>query len=108
MPQAEAAFVAVRPDDGAIVSLVGGFDFDRNKFNHVTQALRQPGSAFKPFIYSAALEKGFTPATIINDAPFFVPAAKSGRRGVGAEELRRQVRRADARCAPRSPSRRTS
>ena len=78
MPQAEAAFVAVRPDDGAIVSLIGGFDFDRNKFNHVTQALRQPGSAFKPFIYSAALEKGFTPATIINDAPFFVPAERSG------------------------------
>ena len=78
MPLAEAAFVAVRPDDGAIIALVGGFDYDRNKFNHVTQALRQPGSAFKPFIYSAALEKGFTPATIINDAPFFVPAEKAG------------------------------
>jgi penicillin-binding protein 1A len=78
MPQAEAAFVAVRPDDGAIVALVGGFDYDRNKFNHATQALRQPGSAFKPFIYSAALEKGFSPATIINDAPFFVPAEKAG------------------------------
>jgi penicillin-binding protein 1A len=78
MPQAEAAFVSVRPDDGAILALVGGFDYDRNKFNHVTQALRQPGSAFKPFIYSAALEKGFTPATIINDAPFFVPAEKAG------------------------------
>jgi penicillin-binding protein 1A len=78
MPLAEAAFVSIRPEDGAIVSLIGGFDYDRNKFNHVTQALRQPGSAFKPFIYSAALEKGFTPATIINDAPFFVPAEKSG------------------------------
>jgi penicillin-binding protein 1A len=78
MPQAEAAFVAVRPDDGAVLALVGGFDYDRNKFNHVTQALRQPGSAFKPFIYSAALEKGFSPATIINDAPFFVPAEKAG------------------------------
>jgi penicillin-binding protein 1A len=78
MPLAEAAFVSVRPDDGAILALVGGFDYDRNKFNHVTQALRQPGSAFKPFIYSAALEKGFTPATIINDAPFFVPAEKAG------------------------------
>ena len=78
LPQAEAAFVAVRPDDGAILALVGGFDYDRNKFNHATQALRQPGSAFKPFIYSAALEKGFTPATIINDAPFFVPAEKAG------------------------------
>ena len=78
LPQAEAAFVSIRPLDGAIVSLVGGFDFDRNKFNHVTQAQRQPGSAFKPFIYSAALEKGFTPATVVNDAPFFVPADKAG------------------------------
>ncbi len=59
-------------------ALVGGFDFERSKFNHVTQAQRQPGSAFKPFIYSAALEKGFTPATIVNDAPFFVPAEKTG------------------------------
>ena len=78
LPQAEAAFVSVRPSDGAILSLVGGVDFDRNKFNHVTQAQRQPGSAFKPFIYSAALEKGFTPATVVNDAPFFVPADKAG------------------------------
>lgn len=78
LPQVEAAFVSLRPSDGAILSLVGGFDFDRNKFNHVTQAQRQPGSAFKPFIYSAALEKGFTPATIVNDAPFFVPAAQAG------------------------------
>ena len=78
MPQAEAAFISVDPEDGAILSLVGGFDFDRNKYNHVTQALRQPGSSFKPFIYSAALEKGFTPATVINDAPFFVPAAQAG------------------------------
>jgi penicillin-binding protein 1A len=78
MPQVESAFVSMRPDDGALLSLVGGFDFDRNKFNHVTQAWRQPGSAFKPFIYSAALEKGFTPATVVNDAPFFVPAEKAG------------------------------
>ena len=78
VPQVEAAFVSLRPGDGAILSLVGGFDFERNKFNHVTQAQRQPGSAFKPFIYSAALEKGFTPATIVNDAPFFVPADKAG------------------------------
>src|SRR5204863_3225282 len=78
MPEVEAALVSVDPRDGAIHALVGGFDFDRNKFNHVTQALRQPGSSFKPFIYSAALEKGFSPATIINDAPFFVPAAQAG------------------------------
>jgi len=78
MPQAESAFISVRPTDGAILSLVGGWSFERNKFNHVTQAQRQPGSSFKPFIYSAALEKGFTPATIVNDAPFFVPAAQTG------------------------------
>jgi penicillin-binding protein 1A len=78
LPQAESAFVSVRPQDGAIRSLVGGWSFERNKFNHATQAQRQPGSAFKPFIYSAALEKGFTPATIVNDAPFFVPAAQTG------------------------------
>jgi penicillin-binding protein 1A len=78
VPQVESAFVSMRPTDGALLSLIGGFDFDRNKFNHVTQAQRQPGSSFKPFIYSAALEKGFTPATVVNDAPFFVPAAQAG------------------------------
>ena len=78
LPQAESAFVALDPHDGALLALVGGFDFGHNKFNHATQALRQPGSSFKPFIYSAALEKGFTPATVINDAPFFVPAENGG------------------------------
>jgi penicillin-binding protein 1A len=78
LPLAEAAFVAVAPRDGAIRALVGGFDYDRSKFNHATQAMRQPGSSFKPFIYSAALEKGFSPSTVINDAPFFVPAAQAG------------------------------
>jgi penicillin-binding protein 1A len=78
LPQAEAAFVAISPLDGAILALVGGFDYERNKFNHVTQAMRQPGSSFKPFIYSAALEKGFSPATVVNDAPFFVPGDKAG------------------------------
>jgi len=78
VPQAEAAFVSLDPRDGAVHALVGGFDFDRNKFNHVTQAQRQPGSSFKPFIYSAALEKGFSPATVVNDAPFFVPAERAG------------------------------
>ncbi len=78
LPQAESAFVAISPLDGAIIALTGGFDHERNKFNHVTQALRQPGSSFKPFIYSAALEKGFSPATVINDAPFFVPGDKAG------------------------------
>ena len=78
LPQAEAALVAVSPSDGSVRALVGGFDFNRNKYNHVTQAWRQPGSSFKPFIYSAALEKGFTPATIVNDAPVVVDAAQTG------------------------------
>jgi len=78
MPEAESALIAVNPRDGAVRALVGGFDFNRNKFNHVTQAWRQPGSSFKPFIYSASLEKGFTPATIINDAPVVVDAAQTG------------------------------
>jgi len=78
LPAAEAAFIALDPQTGAVRALVGGFDFWRNKYNHVTQAWRQPGSAFKPFIYSAALEKGFTPATIINDAPVVVDANMTG------------------------------
>ncbi|MEO5692329.1 MAG: penicillin-binding protein 1A [Usitatibacter sp.] len=78
LPKVEAALVALDPANGAILSLSGGFDFNANKFNHATQAWRQPGSCFKPFIYSAALEKGFTPATILNDAPFVIEAAKTG------------------------------
>lgn len=78
IPEAESAFISVNPRDGAIRSLVGGFDFNRNKFNHVTQAWRQPGSGFKPFIYSAALEKGFTPATVVNDAPVVVDPFLTG------------------------------
>jgi penicillin-binding protein 1A len=78
LPQIEGAFISVVPQDGAIRALVGGFDFNKNKFNHVTQAWRQPGSSFKPFIYSASLEKGLGPATIINDAPLFFSAAETG------------------------------
>jgi penicillin-binding protein 1A len=78
MPEVESAFVAVDPDDGEIRALVGGFDYNRNKFNHVTQAWRQPGSSFKPFIYSASLERGLSPATIINDAPISFDAGQTG------------------------------
>jgi len=78
LPQVEAAFVAASARDGAIRALVGGFDFNLNKFNHVTQAWRQPGSAFKPFIYSAALEKGFTPSTLVNDAPLSIDPRLTG------------------------------
>jgi penicillin-binding protein 1A len=78
LPRVEAAFVSVSPEDGAIRALVGGVDFGSNKFNRVTQAWRQPGSSFKPFIYSAALEKGFSAATIVNDAPVVVDPGRTG------------------------------
>jgi penicillin-binding protein 1A len=78
LPEVESAFVAMDPRNGAVRALVGGFDFQKNKFNHVTQAWRQPGSSFKPFVYSAALEKGLTPTTVVNDAPLFYTAAETG------------------------------
>jgi penicillin-binding protein 1A len=78
LPQVEAAFVAADATDGAVRALVGGFDFNLNKFNHVTQAWRQPGSSFKPFIYSAALERGLMPSTLINDAPLVVDPELTG------------------------------
>jgi len=78
LPEVESAFVALDPRTGAVRALVGGFDFQKSKFNHVTQAWRQPGSSFKPFIYSAALEKGLTPMTVVNDAPLFYSAGETG------------------------------
>ena len=78
LPEVEGAFIAIDPRTGAVRAMVGGFDFSKSKFNHVTQAWRQPGSSFKPFIYSAALEKGFTPATVVNDAPLFFDAGATG------------------------------
>lgn len=78
LPQVEAALVGIDPGNGAVRALVGGFDFTRNKFNHVTQAWRQPGSSFKPFIYSASLEKGFTAASVIEDEPLVLSAEETG------------------------------
>jgi penicillin-binding protein 1A len=78
LPEVESAFIALDPQDGAVRALVGGFDFNRSKFNHVTQAWRQPGSSFKPFIYSASLEKGFTAATVIPDEPVVLEAEETG------------------------------
>lgn len=69
LPQAQGAFIAVSPFDGAITALNGGFDYFQSKFNRVIQSQRQPGSGFKPFLYSAALENGYTAATLVNDAP---------------------------------------
>jgi penicillin-binding protein 1A len=78
LPEIESALVALDPKNGAITALVGGFDFSRTKFNRVTQAWRQPGSSFKPFIYSAALEKGYTPATLIENTTFTLSAEETG------------------------------
>jgi penicillin-binding protein 1A len=78
LPEVEGAFVSLDPYTGAIRAMVGGFDNGKSKFNRATQGWRQPGSSFKPFIYSAALEKGFTPATVVNDAPLFFDAAETG------------------------------
>lgn len=78
LPQVESSFVSGNPGNGEIYALVGGFDFNRNQFNHITQAWRQPGSSFKPFIYSSSLEKGYTPASIFNDAPLSFSAAETG------------------------------
>jgi len=75
IPEAQSALVAINPNDGGIASLVGGFDYFTNKYNRVTQAQRQPGSSFKPFLYSAALEEGFTPASVLLDAPIVMDDA---------------------------------
>ncbi len=75
VPEAQSALVSVDPKDGAIVALVGGFDYFQSKFNRVTQARRQPGSGFKPFVYAAAFDKGFTPASVFLDAPIVVDEA---------------------------------
>ncbi len=72
VPEAQSALVSVDPKDGAIVALVGGFDFFQSKYNRVTQARRQPGSGFKPFVYAAAFDKGFTPASVVLDAPVVI------------------------------------
>ncbi len=72
VPEAQSALVSVDPKDGAVVALVGGFDYFQSKFNRVTQARRQPGSGFKPFVYAAAFDKGYTPASIVLDAPIVI------------------------------------
>lgn len=82
VPEVQSALVAIDPRDGAVRALVGGFDFNRSKFNHVTQGQRQPGSSFKPFIYSAALERGYGPGHIVEDEPlYFPPASPAARPG---------------------------
>ncbi|WP_280151057.1 PBP1A family penicillin-binding protein [Piscinibacter sp. XHJ-5] len=78
LPEVEGAFIAMDPSSGSIRAMVGGFDYSKNQFNHVTQAWRQPGSSLKPFLYSAALERGFMPSTLVNDAPVVLDAEAAG------------------------------
>jgi penicillin-binding protein 1A len=78
LPEVASAFVSLDSQTGAVKAMVGGFDFNMNKFDHANQAWRQPGSSFKPFVYSAALERGFSPATVINDAPLLISAKETG------------------------------
>jgi penicillin-binding protein 1A len=78
LPEVESGFIALNPETGQVNALIGGFSFQRNKYNHVTQARRQPGSSFKPFIYSAALEKGYSPASVFEDAPISFASAETG------------------------------
>ncbi len=78
LPEVQAALVAIDSHTGAVRALVGGFDFNRSKFNHVTQAVRQPGSSFKPFIFSAALERNFGPGNVLEDGPLYYPAGVTG------------------------------
>ena len=78
VPEVQSALVAIDPRDGAVRALVGGFDFSRSKFNHVTQGQRQPGSSFKPFIYSAALERGYGPGHVVDDEPLYFPPGVTG------------------------------
>ena len=78
LPTVEGALVAINADDGAVRALVGGYDYFRNKFNHATQAYRQPGSSFKPFVYSAALERGFSPGSYVEDEPLYFPPGVTG------------------------------
>ncbi|WP_435750246.1 penicillin-binding protein 1A [Thauera sp. AutoDN2] len=78
LPEVQAGFVAIDPHNGSVRALVGSFDFERNKFNHVTQAVRQPGSSFKPFIFSAALERSFGPGNVLEDGPLYYPAGVTG------------------------------
>jgi penicillin-binding protein 1A len=79
VPEVDAALVSIDSGTGAVRALVGGFDFNRNQFNNVTMAKRQPGSSFKPFIYSASLEQGYAPGTLLADEPLFYPAGVTGR-----------------------------
>ncbi len=106
VPEISGAMVVMDPHTGRVLAMVGGFSFDQSQFNRATQALRQPGSSFKPIVYAAALDNGYTPSTIVMDAPIEIDMG-AGRRHLEAGKLRRQVLRPVDACASVSNSRAT-
>ena len=105
-PTVSGAIVALDPHTGRVLAMAGGYDYEMSEFNRATQARRQPGSAFKPFVYLTALDHGFTPSTIILDAPFVIDQGP-GLRQVEAGRTTRSSSTARARCASASRSRAT-
>ena len=95
VPEAQSALVSVDPKDGAVVALVGGFDYFQSKFNRVTQARRQPGSGFKPFVYAAAFDKGYTPASVVSGCADGRSTRPARNRRGGRRRIRKQLRRSD-------------
>ena len=106
IPEISGAMVAMDPHTGRVYAMVGGFSFDQSEFNRATQAMRQPGSSFKPFVYATALDNGYTPSSIVVDAPITIDMGP-GQEILDAVELRRQVRPGRTRCATASSTRRT-
>ena len=103
VPEISGAMVVMDPHTGRVLAMVGGFSFDQSQFNRATQALRQPGSSFKPIVYAAALDNGYTPSTIVLDAPIEIDTGPGRRRSLEAGKLRRQILRPlDAALRPRA------
>jgi penicillin-binding protein 1A len=103
VPEVQGGFMAMDVNTGRVIAMQGGFSYQHSVFNRATQATRQPGSSFKPFVYAAALDSGYTPATIVIDAPIEVDTPE----GIWRPRTPRQVLRARRPCAPGSSSRGT-
>ena len=106
MPEVSGAIVVMDPLTGRVLAMVGGFSYDQSQFNRATQAMRQPGSSFKPFVYAAALDNGYTPSTVVMDAPIEIDQGPGRRRG-GRKTIRPASSTARRRCASASSIRAT-
>ncbi len=93
MPEVSGAMVVMDPETGRVLAMAGGFSYDQSQFNRATQALRQPGSSFKPFVYAAALDNGYTPSTVVMDAPIEIDQGRGTRRVAAGKLFDRQVLR---------------